>query len=52
MINFTQEHGYICQGRCRRGYKWHAGVGKCLMVVEEKGRKTLPDAWKHWEAIQ
>ena len=42
-----QEHGYICQGRCRRGYKWHGGgVGKCLMV-EGKRAKTLPDAWKH-----
>ena len=43
----NQEYGYICQGKCRRGYKWHAGVGKCLMVEGAKRSRTLPDAWKH-----
>ncbi len=28
-----ERKGFLCAARCRRGYRWYAGVGKCARVV-------------------
>jgi hypothetical protein len=41
----SAEHGYICQAKCGKGYKWHNLVKKCLMAkFDTEDQTTLPKA--------
>ncbi len=43
----TKELGYICQGRCRKGYRWHRLLKKCVMIEYGPGKeKTVIGAMR------
>jgi hypothetical protein len=43
----SAKHGYICQGKCRKGYHWHNLVNKCIMTKHDPNDElTLPGAMR------